>query len=328
MQSRHYHMRFANDVVQSLLPVSLTQAKLSLIDLNLLVVFDAVMRERSVTRAGKRLSLSQPAMSHALARLRHMLKDDLFVRSPKGMVPTVRAEQLTIPISEALDGLLNSLEPAEFELSKSTRSFRIAVDVYSAIVLVEPLASRVKKAAPGVELHFRPSGTLDIPDLLDSGEIDLAIGLFEAPPERFAYEHLVQDRLVVVARKDHPAASKGKISPSDLVTWPHLLLTSAGPALEMATRVLARRKISFRVGLRAPLVSAEQCLVTSDMFAIMRACVAKVMTRGNRVDFFPLPFPSPAVRAGMIWHRRLSGDAAHAWLRDTTITTSQGLQRC
>lgn len=95
-------------------------ANLNAIDLNLLVVFDAVMQERSVTRAGERLGLSQPAMSHALSRLRHMLKDDLFIRSPKGMLPTPRAEQLAIPVRTALDGLQQSLEPAQFDPSKAT----------------------------------------------------------------------------------------------------------------------------------------------------------------------------------------------------------------
>src|SRR5580692_2008530 len=94
--------------------------KLGAIDLNLLVVFDAIMRERSVTRAGHRLGLSQPAMSHALTRLRHMLKDELFVRSPNGMMPTPKAEELATPIRIALDGLQHSLEPMQFEPAKAT----------------------------------------------------------------------------------------------------------------------------------------------------------------------------------------------------------------
>src|SRR6266446_4898004 len=102
-----------------------TAPKLGAIDLNLLVVFDAIMTERSVTRAGQRLGLSQPAMSHALTRLRHMLEDDLFVRSPAGMMPTPRAEQLASPVRIALDGLQQSLEPAQFEPSKATRTFHI-----------------------------------------------------------------------------------------------------------------------------------------------------------------------------------------------------------
>src|SRR5882724_13183140 len=108
--------------------------KLSAIDLNLLVVFDAVMQERSVTRAGDRLGLSQPAISHALTRLRHMLKDDLFIRSPKGMLPTPRAEQLALPVRSALDGLQHSLEPTQFDPFTAKRHFRIAADNYAAIV--------------------------------------------------------------------------------------------------------------------------------------------------------------------------------------------------
>src|SRR5438270_13485980 len=103
------------------------------------------MRERSVTRAGERLGLSQPAMSHALTRLRHMLKDELFVRSPTGMTPTPRAVQLSTPIRVALDGLQQSLEPDQFDPSKATTAFRIAVDNYAAIVLVAPIAEHVAK---------------------------------------------------------------------------------------------------------------------------------------------------------------------------------------
>src|ERR1700681_346940 len=105
------------------------------------------MRDRSVTRAGQRLNLSQPAMSHALTRLRHMLKDELFVRSPKGMIPTPRAEELAAPVRQALDGLQHSLEPARFDPSQATRSFRIAVDNYAAVVLVGPLAARLLETA-------------------------------------------------------------------------------------------------------------------------------------------------------------------------------------
>src|SRR6202011_2892541 len=150
--------------------------KLGAIDLNLLVVFDAILREKSVTRAGQRLGLSQPAMSHALTRLRHMLKDELFVRSPSGMMPTPRAEQLATPVRIALDGLQQSLEPDQFEPAKAATTFRIAVDNYAAIILVAPIAALVARTAPGVRLDFRPSGTLDVLEQLDRSELDLAIG--------------------------------------------------------------------------------------------------------------------------------------------------------
>src|ERR1700674_5854635 len=180
-----------------------TAPKLGALDLNLLVVFDAIMRDRSVTRAGQRLGLSQPAMSHALTRLRHMLKDELFVRSPNGMVPTPRAEDLATPIRIALDGLQQSLEPVSFEPSKATATFRIAVDNYAAIVLVAPIAAHIAGIAPGVKLDFRPSGTLDVLERLDRSELHLAMGPYRAQGERFSLEKLLQDQSVVVFRKDH-----------------------------------------------------------------------------------------------------------------------------
>src|SRR5580693_10611541 len=133
-------------------PVAAAEVKWRAIDLNLLVVFDAMMQERNVTRAGERLGLSQPAMSHALTRLRHMLKDDLFVRSPKGMLPTPRAEEIALPLRHALDGLQHSLEPTVFDPCAAQRTFRIAADNYAAIVLVAPVAGRIAKSAPDVTL--------------------------------------------------------------------------------------------------------------------------------------------------------------------------------
>ena len=155
--------------------------KLGAIDLNLLVVFDAIMRDRSVTRAGQRLGLSQPAISHALTRLRHMLKDELFVRSPSGMVPTPRAEELATPIRIALDGLQQSLEPVQFEPSKATTTFRIAVDNYAAIVLVAPIAAHIARIAPGVTLDFRPSGTLNVLDTAGSKRTAFGDGAVRRP---------------------------------------------------------------------------------------------------------------------------------------------------
>src|ERR1700716_4408669 len=141
-------------------------------DLNLLIVFDAVMQERSVTRAGSRIGLSQPAMSHALNRRRHMLKDELFVRTPAGMVPTPRAELLAQPLRSALSEMQLALEPAAFDPAASDRRVAIAVNNYAAVVLSPPVVAAVSAAAPTVQLDLRPSGTLDILDRLDRGDLD------------------------------------------------------------------------------------------------------------------------------------------------------------
>src|SRR5882672_4782433 len=145
-------------------------------DLNLLIVFDAVMQERSVTRAGQRIGLSQPAMSHALGRLRHMLKDELFIRAPDGMVPTPRAEELAQPLRSALSEMQRALEPTAFDPAAADRNFALALNNYAAVVLAAPLVTAVAAAAPSVRLELRPSGTLDLVDRLDRGDLDLALG--------------------------------------------------------------------------------------------------------------------------------------------------------
>src|SRR5437763_813290 len=144
-------------------------------DLNLLVVFDGLFREGSVTRAGKRLGMSQPALSHALNRLRYLLKDQLFIRTPGGMVPTPRAEQLARPLRHALAQMEPALEPETFVAAQTNRRFSIAINNYAAIVMAAPLVGAVSAAAPLVQLDLRPSGTLDIFDRLDRGELDLGI---------------------------------------------------------------------------------------------------------------------------------------------------------
>src|ERR1700674_2948305 len=127
-------------------------------DLNLLIVFDAIMQERSVTRAGGRIGLSQPAVSHALGRLRHMLKDELFIRTPDGMVPTPRAEQLAEPLRRALNDMQLALEPETFVPREASRQFVIALNNYAAVVLASSLLMAVTDVAPRLRLDLRPTG--------------------------------------------------------------------------------------------------------------------------------------------------------------------------
>jgi DNA-binding transcriptional LysR family regulator len=300
--------------------------KLGAIDLNLFVVFDAVMQERNVTRAGQRLGLSQPAMSHALTRLRHMLKDDLFIRSPKGMVPTPRAEQLALPVRSAIDGLQHSLEPTQFIPSKAARSFRVAADNYSAIVLVGPLAGRVTKTAPGVTLHFRPSGTLNILDLLDRGELDLALGSFPDQGERFSRQLLLQDDFVVVLRKGHPAARAGELSMEKFAELSHLEVSSVRYATDFVDQALARRGLTRRIQLRAPFLSAVRILVASDMVSVLERRVAEELVRYRPLLFRALPHSSPTLEIAMIWPRWLDSQPAHRWLRDVVVQVTKGLR--
>jgi DNA-binding transcriptional LysR family regulator len=299
--------------------------KLGAIDLNLLVVFDAIMRERSVTRAGQGLGLSQPAMSHALTRLRHMLKDELFVRSPNGMMPTPRAEQLATPVRMALTGLQQSLEPVQFEPAKATRTFHIAVDNYSAIVLVAAIAARVAKIAPGVTLDFRPSGTLDILELLDRSELDLAIGPSGVQGERFSLKRLLQDQFVVVLRKDHPAAKERQLSTDKLANLPQLEISSAEFGPDFAEDSTRPRK-ARRPAMRAPFLSAAPILTTSDLVLVLPLNVARDMVRSHPLVFRQLTRSPKPIEAAMIWPRRLDNQPAHAWLRDVISHVADGFR--
>jgi DNA-binding transcriptional LysR family regulator len=299
--------------------------KIGAIDLNLLVVFDAVMQERSVTRAGHRLGLSQPAMSHALTRLRHMLKDALFVRSPTGMVPTPRAEQLAMPIRSALDGFQHALEPPEFDPSTTTQSFRIAVDNYAAIVLVGPLAAQIVKRAPGAAVEFRPSGTLNLPDLLDRAEIDLAIGPLGELGERFSHRPLLRDDFVALLRRSHPATKTSELSLERFAALAQLEISSVRHGTDFIDKELARRKLRRRVALRAPFLSAGQVLIGSDMVSVVPRRIADELVRYRPLVIRPLALVSPVIDIAMIWPRRLDSQPAHQWLRNNVLKVADRL---
>jgi DNA-binding transcriptional LysR family regulator len=291
--------------------------RLSAIDLNLLVVYDAIMRERSVTKAGRQLGLSQPAMSHALARLRHMLKDELFVRSPNGMEPTPRAEQLSAPIRSALDGFREALQPEQFDPTEAKSTFTIAVDNYAAIVLVPKIVSAISQAAPMVRLDFRPSGTIDVLDHLDRNELQLSIGSSEAPGERFSRRLIAEDRFVAVLRKRHPAARSREMDPQALSTLPFLQISSAKFGTESDSFENGARSAKRTPEVRAPFLSAAAILEGSDLVSILPLKVAQALVKTHDLCFRPLSRPPRPVQSAMTWLRRLDNQPAHGWLRST-----------
>jgi DNA-binding transcriptional LysR family regulator len=293
-------------------------------DLNLLIVFDAVMQERSVTRAGSRIGLSQPAMSHALNRLRYMLKDELFVRAPEGMMPTPRAEELAQPLRNALSEMQLALEPATFDPAASDRGFVLAVNNYAAVVLASPLVAAVSAAAPAVRLDLRPSGTLDIVDRLDRGDLDLAIGSMDSPGERFAAAPLLEDPFVVVMRRDHPAGRR-KLSAAGFAALPHLEISSSGEDTGFIDGWLAESGLVRRVALRAPYLSAAPILVQSDMVASLSRRIAQEFVRNHPLQIREPPYDAPQVRTIMLWHRRLNRQPAHRWLREIILSVSRSL---
>jgi DNA-binding transcriptional LysR family regulator len=293
-------------------------------DLNLLIVFDAVMQDRSVTRAGSRIGLSQPAMSHALNRLRHMLKDDLFVRTPDGMVPTPRAEMLAQPLRNALSEMQLALEPAAFDPAKADRHFTLAVNNYAAVVLAPPLVAAVTAAAPSVRLDLRPSGTLDLFQQMDRGDLDLVLGRDDDPVERFARTVLLEDPFVMVMRRGHPAIRR-KLSPAAFAALPHLEISSSGEDTGFIDRWLAKNGCQRHIALRTPYLSAASVLVQSDFVATLSRRIAQEFVRNHPLEIRQPPYESPQVRTTMLWHRRLDRHPAHHWLREIIVSLAKSL---
>jgi DNA-binding transcriptional LysR family regulator len=290
-------------------------------DLNLLIVFDAVMRDRSVTRAGARVGLSQPAMSHALARLRHVLHDDLFIRTPKGMVPTARAEEIAEPIRRALGELQFSLQSIDTHPADAVQTIRIGVDPYAAVVLVDRIVRRCAEVAPELMLDIRGSGKLNLPEMLDRGDLDLAIGGTAEDGERFSRQPLMEDGFVAVL--GCPGVQEFAIE--ELAAMPHLEISSLTDDLRFIDDALAEHGSARRIVLRSPYLSAGHVLAGSQMVAVLRRRMAERLAQAHGFDIHPLPHPSPRIETSMLWHRRLQGQAVHRRLRDLVAAVARDL---
>jgi DNA-binding transcriptional LysR family regulator len=294
------------------------------LDLNLLLVFDAVLRERSVVRAADSLAISQPAVSHALNRLRHALKDQLFIRTPAGMSPTPRAEQLALPVRKALNDLQLAVEGDTFDPTTADRRFTIAVNNYAAVVAVGPIVAAVRAQAPNVRLSLVPSGTLNLGDRLDRGELDLAISAREIEGERFASQLLIEDRFVAVLRSGHPALRK-KLTATSLAELQHLGISSSREDLTFVDEFLKARKSTRFVASDVPYLSAGAVLVQSNLAAILGRKLAMEFRRAYPIEIRELPFEAPLLHSVMSWHRRFDDVPAHRWLRSTIVGTANTL---
>jgi DNA-binding transcriptional LysR family regulator len=286
-------------------------------DLNLMIVFDTVMQEKNLTRTGQRLGLSQSAVSHALARLRHMLKDDLFVRTPEGMLPTPRAERMFGPIHQALQEMRVTLEADEFEPSQASRAFTIAANNYAARAIIPAFVRYVATLAPSVVVEVRPIGMLHTFDQLDSGAVELTLDTLTEGGERFKCVGLLEDEYVAILSGDHPIASEPMLSIEHIANLPHITITSARDDTQFVDDALAEHGSVRQVWTRVPLHSVLSVLVGSQALAVVPRRVAASFITASPLIIRPLPFVSPRVSLSMIWHRRLDHHPAHRWLRAT-----------
>jgi DNA-binding transcriptional LysR family regulator len=256
-------------------------AHVALLDLNLLRILDVLLEERSVTRAGARLDLTQSAVSHALGRLRQALDDDLFQRTAQGLQPTPRAIEIAPALHAALGRLQGALHPTEFDPATSDHSFRMVADASACALLIPTLAARLRARAPNMRLRVCESSP-DLAQQLDAGEVDFVVGAIAPSPERFAREGLRREALAWIVRADHPLA-QGRPTLKAIMAAPHVAVGSQRAAAgssavtlysswEDSSAVdadLARLGLRRRVRVVTPDFSSARAIVmSSDMVGL------------------------------------------------------------
>lgn len=303
------------------------------LDLNLLRVFDALAEERSVTRAGERLGLTQSAVSHALNRLRYALEDELFLRGPDGMKPTPRATEIWPELRRGLLLLQHAVAPTEFDPSEAERVFNLAASSYTGEVLLPHLVARLRAEAPKVQLHVRGLEA-GVPEALEAGRVDMAIGVFGRVSEVFTREALFQESLVWVVRADHPAIrGSSEVNQKALQKLPMAVLTPTDEGVEgeRSNRLIERRVIweelasdqtplgrDARTRVRVIVDNAHAVLSivgSSDLVAVAprRLAQSRCEPLGLRLVEATGLGPGTAIEA--VWRTDQASHPALSWLR-------------
>lgn len=297
--------------------ITMSHVHLFGIDLNLLPILDALLRERHVTRAAERVGLSQSAMSHALARLRALVDDPILVRSGRTMVPTERAESLEPALREALEAIEEALGATEtFEPATAQRLFRIASEDFGTMLLVPPLLRRLRSEAPGIDLDVGSQARRRVFDALEEKSLDLAIGVFGELPASLRQQRLLEDGFACVVRRGHPRVNK-RLTLKQYVELPHALIGVGEPGPTVVDTALARRGLERRVALRvghflaAPLVVAE-----TDLVLTMPRRLAERFVRLAPLVLHTPPVELEGFAIYAVWHERRQGEPAHRFLRE------------
>ncbi|MHA0853731.1 LysR family transcriptional regulator, partial [Serratia nematodiphila] len=265
---------------------------LSSVDLNLLVVFEALYQTRNVTAAGRRLNRAQPSVSNALARLRILLNDPLFVRSGGGMAPTPRAHQLMPQIQRVLEQIHLALAPpARFDpATAGQRRFTLAAGDYADILLLPAIISRLRQTAPGIDIRVSRLDRHNIYRQLDSGEVDIALGGHLSGAESHYVRTLFEEHLVCIASRSHPQLADGRWDLARYLSLPHGLYAPAddGSARGMVDRRLAEIGGQRRVAVTFSHIAALPAVVAdSDLIATLAASAARHFSDPQRVRILP-----------------------------------------
>lgn len=301
------------------------------LDLNLLKVFDAIMAERSLTKAARQLALTQPAVSNALRRLREAVGDELLVRKGRQLEPTVRALELWAAVRTALQQLQASLAPSVFDPATATNTFVLTMADATAAELMPGLLAVITAQAPGVSLRVVPLTTRDPRRLLEEGQADLALGHFPAAVAElnsraqvgeslaFVQHRLFAGDYVCVMRHDHPLA-QGPLTLERYCAARHLLVSFSGRAvgfMDEALRTLGQtRRIVLTVN---QFFTAGKVVSQSDLLTVLPRHFVNVTGFADQLVLRELPFTAPRVQVDALWHQRQDGSSAHRWLREQII---------
>ncbi|HEY0661246.1 MAG TPA: LysR family transcriptional regulator [Lysobacter sp.] len=295
-------------------------------DLNLMPVFVALMEERSVTRAAQRLGITQPALSNALARLRDILQDPLFIRERYGMQPTQKAEQLAPVIAAALaslDGLV--LGQQAFDPAKAERLVTIAPNSYVEFVLVPAVVARLREQAPGIRLRLTPYGT----DLAETGVVSgataMVLGRVIDPPDNLVVQHLMDDGLGCVVRADHPVINK-RMSRQQYEQLKHVNVLPPGRLRAGLFQALERQGLRREVAVSVThFLAIPEMVAVTDYCATLPNLICRRLANDPRLKVVPAPADLGTFPVEMAWHVRYRHDPAHQWLRQLVSDVAGGL---
>lgn len=304
------------------------------LDLNLLRVFDAVMAERSLTRAADRLAITQPAVSNALKRFRDSVGEDLLRREAHGVRPTPFAERLWPQVREALAHLREAFERREFDPQTDVANFRIATADATAATLLPPLIADIERTRAQVNLRILPLTTRDPRGLLDRDEADVAVGYF---PEAVAalvaqgteatlrHSRLHQSEYVCVMRRDHPLASR-PLTLDAFCEAHHLLVSFSGRPHGFVDQALIAAGRSRRIVLTVnQFFTAGRVVSQSDLLTVLPASFVEATGYQAALVERPIPLRLARIHVEMLWHIRHQDDRAHQWLRERLVEAAQQL---
>ena len=298
---------------------------ISAVNLNLLVAFDALFEELSVTGAARRAGVTQPAMSNTLAQLRALFGDALFLRHRTGLTATARAKELAEPIRKGLALLQGALSGPHFEPETSERRFVVAASDYVELVLLPPLLRRLAKLAPHVRLSLRPWGLHEAPPELARGEVDLMLGFYDKLLPHHYEQALFEDEYVCVVRRRHPSV-KNKLTLARYLELSHVLVSARADSPGSVDRALSelgkQRKIGARVShfLTVPVLVSQ-----TDFVAALDRRVAEVFAGPLGLKLFPPPLKLPKGTIGQVWHQQQHTDPAQRWLRGVIAEVANDL---